>query len=271
MRMRRATIYRLPAGCLTVLVFLQLLSGQVLAQSLDEVLDGVSKKVREFQDQLPDFVCTEKITSTEFESGKRIKEKVVESIFTGVQRSTEQNRVHFAFTESREVVAIDGKPVRKETPFPKLPYRYAGGYSSLLVTTFAPDNLESHNYSIADSYKSENSSALLVRFATKEGQQKLRGIFQGTQLVAKDIGSAWVDQKSFRVLRLQRQSLNLPSVLTRSMVTVDYGPVTIGDSQFWMPTKIRSEVSERNSRVTVRYIAEYSDCRKFMTDIRIVQ
>jgi hypothetical protein len=247
------------------------LSGKALAQSLDEVLDRVSKNVREFQDQLPDFVCTEKVTSTEVESGKLIKERVVESVFTGVQRSTPENQVHFAFTESREVVAINGKPVRKGTPFPKLPYRYAGGYSSLLVTTFAPDNLESHNYSIGDTYKSGNSSALLVRFATKENQQKLRGIFQGTQLIAKDIGAAWIDPKTFHVLRLQRQSLNLPPVLSRSMVTVDYGSVTIGEAKFWMPTRVRADVNERNSRVRVSYEAEYSDCRKFMADIKLLQ
>jgi hypothetical protein len=272
MRMTRPTpAYLFRAACLTVLILLQSLSGNALAQSLNEVLDHVSKNVNEFEDQLPDFVCTEKITSTEFEAGKQIKQKVVESLFTGVQRSRAENRVHFGFTESREVVAIDGKAVRNGTPFPKLPYRYAGGYSSLLVTTFAPDNLDSHNYSLGDTYKSANSTAVLVRFATKEDQQKLRGIFQGTQLVAKDIGAAWIDQKTFRVLRLQRQSLNLPPALSRSIVTVDYGAVTIGDTEFWMPTRVRADVNERNARVSVSYVAEYSDCRKFMTDIKLLQ
>jgi hypothetical protein len=269
--MTRKTIYRLFAACLTLLVFLELLSGNAVAQSLGELLDRVSTNVKEFQEQLPDFVCTEKVTSTEFEAGKLIKQKIVESTFTGVQRSTAENRVNFAFTESREVVAVDGKPVRNGAPFPKLPYRYAGGYSSLLVTTFAPDNLDSHNYSMGDTYKSGNSSALLVRFTTKEDQQKLRGIFQGTQLIAKDVGAAWIDQKTFRVLRLQRQSLNLPPALSRSIATVDYGPVTIGGTEFWMPTRVRADVNERNSRVSVSYVAEYSDCRKFMADIKLLQ
>src|SRR5262249_54439392 len=163
--------------------------------------------VKEFQDHLVDFVCNEKITSTKFDSGRIVKEKVVESIFTGFQRTNEENKVHFAFTESREVVAIDGKPVRKGTAFPKLPYRFAGGFSSLLITTFAPDNLPVHDYTLADRYKSGDATALLVRFATKEDQRKLRGMFQGFELVAKDIGAAWIDQKSFEVLRLQRQSL----------------------------------------------------------------
>src|SRR5436189_5884006 len=148
------------------------------------------------------------------------KELVVESIFTGVQRSREEDRVGFVFAESREVVAIDGKPAPKGARFPKLPYRFAGGFSSLLIMTFAPDNLQYHDYSIADRYRSPSGDALLVRFATKEGQQKLRGVFQGKQFVEKDVGAAWIDAASFRVVRLLRQSLNLPPVFTRSVVTV---------------------------------------------------
>jgi hypothetical protein len=254
-----------------VVAFLQLmLSPPSPAQSLNELLDAVSRNVNQFQDMLPDFVCHEKVTSTQFDSGKVIQQKVVESTFTGIQGSTEENRVHFAFAEYREVLTINGKPVRKGTVFPKLPYRFAGGFSSLLITTFAPDNLLLHDYTLADSYKSESNTAVLVRFATKADQQKLRGVFQGTQLIAKDIGAAWIDQKSFQVLRLQRQSLNLPPALTRSIATADYGPMTIGETQFWMPKMIRAEVNERNSRLTVSYIAEYTDCQKFTTDIKIL-
>jgi hypothetical protein len=263
-------MHRSPSLILAVFLLLTLSPPAAPAQSLNEVLDGVSRNVALFQASLPDFVCHEKITSTRFESGKLIQSKVVDSVFTGVQQAAEENRLHFAFVESRDVAAIDGKPVRKGTMFPKLPYRFAGGFSSLLITTFAPENLAIHNYTIADSYKSETTSEVLVRFATKEDQQKLRGIFQGTQLVAKDTGAAWVDQKTFHVLRLQRQSLNLPASLSKSMASADYGSVTIGEREFWMPKTIRAEVSERNTRVTVRYLAEYTDCKMFMTDIKIL-
>ena len=247
-----------------------LLSTSADAQSLNEVLEAVSKNVKEFQDLLPDFVCDERVTSTEFDAGRLIKEKVVESVFAGFQRSRDENRAHFAFTESRDVVAIDGKPARKGTAFPKLPYNFAGGYSSLLTTTFAPDNLSIHNYTLGDSYKSSDSSAILVRFATKDGQQKLTGMFQGMQLTAQDIGAAWIDQKSFRVLRLQRRSLHLPPGLTRSVATVDYGPVTIGEGQFWMPKRIQAEIDENSPRVTLSYVAEYTRCRKFEADVKLL-
>ena len=264
-------IHSLMSRVVAALIFLLFpLSWSAYAQSLDDVLGAVSDQVQEFKDLLPDFVCNERVTSSEFDSGKLRKEKTVDSIFTGVQQSNEQNTLRFAFAESREVLAIDGKPVRKGTPFPKLPYRFAGGYSSLLLTTFAPENLQYHNYSIADRHRSGRTEALLVRFATKEGQQKLRAGFQGKQLVEKDVGAAWIDMSSFHVIRLLRQSLNLPPVFSRSIATVDYGPVTIDDREFWMPLKIRSEVNERSSGASVIYVAEYSDCRRFTADIKIL-
>src|SRR5262249_30655283 len=81
-----------------------LLSSTACAQSVNEVLAAVSKSVKEFQDTLPDFVCNERITSTELDEGVVVKEKVVESVFTGLQRSNVENRVRFAFTESRELM-----------------------------------------------------------------------------------------------------------------------------------------------------------------------
>jgi hypothetical protein len=240
------------------------------AQTINEILDAVSKNVMRFEDLISDFVCSETVTSTQYESGRIVKQKTVSSTFTGVQRSNEENKVRFAFTESREVLSIDGKRVRPGTAFPKLPYRFAGGYSSLLITTFAPDNLEVHDYSLGDRYRSGNSAAVLVKFATKEGQQKLRSVLQGTQVLSKDAGAAWVDLETFQVVRLQRQSLSLPSDLSRSMATVDYGPVTIGENTFWMPVRIRADVTERDSTFSVSYLAEYTDCKKFTADIRIL-
>jgi hypothetical protein len=257
------------SASVAALVLLLLFGHLASAQSLNEVLGAVSQNVKVLEDQLPDFVCSEKIVSTQFDNGRVIKQKVVDSVFTGFQRAREENRLRFGFTESREVVAIDGKPVRKGTAFPKLPYRFSGGFSSLLTTTFSPDNLDIHNYSIADTYRSQNGNAILMRFSTKEGQQKLRSVLQGETLLSKDIGAAWIDQKTFRVLRLQRQSLNLPSDLTRSMATADYGPVTIGEAEFWIPIKVRAEVTERDTTLTVRYEAEYTDCKKFTAEIKI--
>src|SRR5262245_36089691 len=109
-------------------------------QSLSDVIAQVSGNVQEFKDLLPDFVCSEKITSSRSDSVKVVKERIVESTFRGIQKPSRTGNIRRAFTETREVTAIDGKPVRAGTGFPQLPFVNAGGYGSLLVMTLLPEN-----------------------------------------------------------------------------------------------------------------------------------
>jgi hypothetical protein len=81
------------------------------SQKVDEVVAAVSKNVDTFWNQLPDFICNEKITSTSFESGKIRDQKIVESIFTSSRKSGPQ----------RQITSIDGKPAKKNAKMPDLP------------------------------------------------------------------------------------------------------------------------------------------------------
>jgi hypothetical protein len=85
--------------------------------------------VRDFQEHLPDFVCDERITSTASESGTLGTMKIVESVFTAVQKPIPlQGNDQPAFTETREITAIDGKALRKGTAMPKLSLAMFGGF-----------------------------------------------------------------------------------------------------------------------------------------------
>lgn len=53
-------------------------------------------------------------------------------------------------------------------------------------------------------------------------------------------------------------------------MTVDYSPVTIGDREFWLPYTIRSDAAERNPKRTKTFLAEYTNCRKFKAEVKIV-
>src|SRR5215831_17010323 len=97
---------------------------------------AVSINVKQFQDLLPDFVCNERITSTEFQSGQVRRTRTVESIFTAVHSPGFAPSGRVAFSETREVAAIDGMPVRKGTLMPKLPLGMYGGFGALLSMTF---------------------------------------------------------------------------------------------------------------------------------------
>ncbi len=238
-------------------------------QSRDDVIARVSTNVQEFQDLLPDFVCEEKVTSTKMESGRITKQRIVESIFTGVQKPSTKGNVRLSYTESREVTSVDGKAVRHGARFPKLPFVNSGGFSSIMVMTFASKNLPYHNYELTGSERIRDLNTLVVRFVTKEGQQELGTYFQGRRFNAKDVGTAWIDADSMQIARLELRFLNLPPTFASYSTAVDYGPSIIGERQFWLPTTVRADLGERNSKQTASYVAEYSHCRKFVASVEI--
>ena len=259
---------RLTAVALSFLFFQQ--RDLTVPRSADEVVGAVSQNVKEFQDLLPDFVCDEKITSAAYEYGKVTKMKTVDSIFTAVQKSSPgPGNGRAAFTESREIVAIDGKATSRHARMPTLPTQFTGGFSGLLSMTFSPDNLQAQHYVLAD--KPAEDGNLLVQFTTKDGQQKLGSFLNGQSFLNKDAGRAWIDPRTMQVVRLERDFLNLPRNLTRLTNTVDYGPVTIGDRKFWMPRAVRIDSTERNVKKTGSYTATYSNCKRFVADIKILQ
>jgi hypothetical protein len=237
-------------------------------QSLANVIADVSAHVKEFQELLPDFVCSEKITSTRTDPGKSTRQKTVESVFTVVQKLSRGNR-HMTITETRDVTAIDGKPVRQGTKMPDLPFSSGSGFSAVLVMTFSPQSTDVHNYEMRGADKLGEGDRLLVQFETKADQTKLRTFLNGRSFPLKDVGKAWIDSASMQVVRLERHLLNIPSALSSYSNTIDYGPVTIGERQFWMPKMVRADVTEKDVKKTGTYIAEYSNCRKFTANVEI--
>jgi hypothetical protein len=73
-----------------------------------------------------------------------------------------------------------------------------------------------------------------------------------------------------QVVRLQRDFFSLPRNLSKLRNTVDHSPVTIGDREFWLPRTIRSDAAERNPKITKTFLAEYTGCRKFEAEVKIV-
>jgi hypothetical protein len=240
-------------------------SAPLQAPSLNEIIEGVSQHVKEFQELLPDFVCSENITSRRMNSGKITSQKIVESIFTSLQTP----RSGLAFNETRDVTAIDGKPVPPGTTMPGLPFGMGGGFGSLLTMTFSPENINAHDYEMPDAEKQQDSANVFIRFKTKPGQRQLGEIVNGHQFYSNDVGKALIDVRSMQVVQLERQSLANPPPFASNSIVVAYAPVTIGDREFWMPQTVRAEVVERNSKKTALYIAEYTNCRKFTTSVEI--
>ena len=226
----------------------------ILPQSVQDLVTAVSLNAQQLRDQLPDLVCSEKVTSTTFESGNVDKQKVVESLFS-VQKSREH----------REVLAIDGKPAKKNTKMPDLPLDIGGTFSFHVLVTFLPQY--SNDYEFVFDANPQEAGRWVVRFATTN-QSKLSWDLDGER-AAKDTGKAWIDASSMQVARLERNLLNLPRRFSLWKVTVEQAPVVVVDRQYWLPQTFRTEVTERDPKKTASFVAEYSNCRKFTTEISV--
>jgi len=90
----------------------------------------------------------------------------------------------------------------------RLPVR--GAFSSLLDGTFSTRAALFHDYQIAGREKCNNRPALVIKFATKRGQSGLRAEWGGRTMVQRDRGTAWIDEETLQVLRIERRFMNLP-------------------------------------------------------------
>ena len=90
----------------------------------------------------------------------------------------------------------------------------------------------------------------------------------GDQKVAHDTGTAWIDPEAMQVLRNERNLRNIGS-MTAWRITIDQAPFTLGDRKFWLPKSFLTEVTEKDPRRRGTFLAEYSDCKKFTTDVTI--
>jgi len=91
----------------------------------------------------------------------------------------------------------------------------------------------------------------------------------GDQITAHDTGQAWIDTSSMQVSRMERSLLNLGRYATVWKITIDQTPVNIGERQFWLPKVFITDITERDPKNTGVFRAEYSNCKKFTTEILI--
>jgi hypothetical protein len=92
---------------------------------------------------------------------------------------------------------------------------------------------------------------------------------EGDQLAAHDTGQAWIDTSSMQVARIERNLLNLEGNATAWKITIDQAPFSIGERRFWLPKMFLTAITKRDPQQTGTFLAEYSNCKKFTTEITI--
>ena len=222
------------------------------APQLADLLGSVSKNVKESQASLPDFLCNERVTSTAYRSGKMRDQKIVESIFS-IEKSNEH----------REILAIDGKSAKKGARMPGLPVNITGSFNYMINAAFSPEMLQWYDFT-----QNPEEGRFVVHYETKKEQKQMIWNINGDLKPAHDTGKAWIDPAAMQVARFERNLLNIGRMSVWK-ITIEQSPFTIGEGQFWLPKSFLTEITERDPRDTGTFLAEYTNCKKFTTEIQI--
>jgi hypothetical protein len=231
--------------------------------SLENALSRVRHNVEIFENQLPDFVCTETITSRTIADEKVEKETIIQSTFSGRQkRSALSKLTSTSFTEERRIETVNGAPW-KEKSMPKGVFRVGGAYSSTLVSIFGPKGEANYSFSSVNSLVNPEG-AVVISFATKNDRQKIKSN-KGNRSF-QETGRAWFDPVSFEILRLERQIVADGAEPGDEVpITIEYQPVRIADDTFRLPARVSATAHRVVSGKAERgeYEARYTDYRKY--------
>ncbi|MEP6714993.1 MAG: hypothetical protein ABJC09_05430 [Terriglobia bacterium] len=233
---------------------------------IDQILTRVQTNLAAFDAALPDFVANEKVVSKNVVGGIVRQRRETESLFTCVRAAGEAGS---RLIETREVLAVDGKPVKKGRKA-KGPYLFGGAVASLLHGTFSVKTSVFQKYKFAGEETLDGRRVFDIAFATKDGQTGLALMVGSKRIFPKDSGRALVDPESMQVLRLERTFTGLPNS-TEITLIVDYSAVTIEGKSLLLPKTVTSERREIGSKPprSRTYTAEYSGYRKFSVDTAI--
>ncbi len=238
------------------------LSAAAAQPTFEEALSRIRHNVEVFETQLPDFVCTEKITSRTVaeKDGSVEKETVVESTFSGRQNRSALSKLGgLSFKEERQIETVNGARWGEKT-MPQGMFRVGGGYSSILAMIFGSKGEANYSLSAAE----PDRGSFVVAFTTKNGKQKMREKNGSSSYQAT--GRAWFDPVSFEIIRLEERILAKGQEPGDALpINVEYRPVQIGENQFRMPVRVSASAHRVVAGKAERgeYLAEYSDYRKY--------
>jgi hypothetical protein len=243
-------------------------SAMVIAQAqranptLDQLLSRVEANTEQYKASVPSFLCDEHIVSQELHEGKITHETTVDALFR-VTRSTSQAGT---LDESREIKAIDGKPSSNKKI--SMPLSFSGGFSGALAKFLSADRRQCFDYQPDLSHTALPGTEAFT-FAAREAALKESAC---TTIQPGTTGKFVINSATTQVIHIER-TFPYPIGKDQNVLgtaSVDFDPVTLNGSTFWLPSVISASTSETSKTHAVRFTAHYSNYHRFAASSTIL-
>jgi hypothetical protein len=232
-------------------------------QSSDPFLEEARKVVRDYLDELPDFICQEDIQRYFDYEGSGAWDKADTLIY----ELTYNNK-----RESYKPINSVGRPVTRSLDDVKGAYStgdFASGLASLFdvetKTVFKPAGKETLG----------KRQAVLYDFRVPRESSKLVLKAEGAENVILGYsGTVWIDAETKKVLRIDQALDDLPksNPVTHSESSVDYDFIRLRglDVDFLLPTRAEFIIADRRQKHYFRNLIHFKFYRKFETDVKLI-
>ena len=224
-----------------------------------DFLEAVRRRVFAYTQNIPGFLCQRRTAR-------------FERLFLGWQ---EKDRL------AEELLYLDGQeryqPIQGQgsrTLSGSLEGAYSiGEYASALQTLFAPQTGASFRLEGPEDIAGHRT--IRVAYQVPRETSTVQLSYQGNRLVVGYRGLCWIDVKSYQVVRLTKKAVDLPQdfPIKASEMRITYDQIQFGERGHWLPVSAQLNLSIGildGARLHTRNDVQFSDYRKFETDVKLV-
>jgi hypothetical protein len=231
-------------------------------QPTDPFIEETRKVVRDYLDELPDFICQQDVQRYFDYDGSGAWEKADTLVY---ELTFNRKR------ESYKPINSVGRPITRALEDVKGAYS-TGDFASGLASLF---DLETKAvFKPAGKERLGNRQALLYDFIVQKESSKLVLKAEGADpLTVGYSGTVWIDVETKKVLRIDQALDDLPksNPVTHSESSVDYDIIKLRglDVDFLLPTRAEFIIADRRQKRYFRNLIHFKFYRKFETDVKL--
>ncbi len=240
-------------------------SGKVVPigeQAVDPFVEETRKVVRDYLEELPDFIC------------QQVVERYFDFEGRGAWDRADTLTYELTYNRKRESykpVNVVGRPVTR--PIDQAGGAYStGDFASGLSALFDPETKT--EFKAAGKERLGNRQTRVYDFSVPQKSSKLQVKAEGAPTIVSGYsGTLWIDDETKQVLRIDQAVDDLPKSypVTNSESSVDYDIIKLRglDVDFLLPIRAEFIISDRHQKKYFRNLIYFKFYRKFETDIKI--
>ncbi len=172
--------------------------------------------------------------------------------------------------ESYKTVSVNGRP--SSTHLESIDGATSTGeFATVLVAVFAPRSQTTFKKGPEETIEGRPTVIYDFKIRREHSANNITETRSGRSVVAGYSGSLWIDKETKRVLRLEQAVDDVPEdfPINVAELAVDYAWVEINSQKYLLPKKSEVILGSDRDRYYSRNIIEFTNYRKFDTDIRI--